>query len=70
MHSLILDIADTVQAKMGFTFAKEDRSNIDACRWRVAFRHGQVELPHVVDKAAHGENIEGTQGAFLSNGYL
>jgi hypothetical protein len=70
MHSLILDIADTVQAEMGFAFAKEDRANSDACRGRVGFRQGQVDLPHVVDKAAHGEDIKGAQSAFLSNGYL
>lgn len=60
MHSLILDIANTVQAEMGFAFAKEDRADSDACRRRVAFRQGQVEFPHIVDKAAHGENIEST----------
>lgn len=68
MHSLILDIADTVQAEMSFAFAKEDRANSDAWRGPVGFRQGQVELPHIIDKAAHGENIKGTQSAFLSNG--
>jgi hypothetical protein len=38
MHSLIFDIADTVQAEMGFAFAKEDGADSDACRGRIGFR--------------------------------
>ena len=65
VHSCVLDIADAVQRKARVSFAKQHRLDLNAGVLRFRRARREVYFADVIDQAAHGKHIQGTERSFL-----